>query len=372
MTGGSLVRIRAMVRKETWHILRDWQTLAIVLAMPVAMMFLYGYALTLDITDARIVIEDPLPSTQTRHLAGSLDATTLFKVAAVVRSAGDPAQTLKHFEAKALVKFPPGFGRDMRDGGSAARVQVLIDGADQNVGNILMHAIQPAIRNGALELLNITPPEPVEVHSRVLYNPQQKTSLFFVPGLMALLLTLLSALLTALAITREKEFGTMEQLLVSPVRPVEVLVGKIAPYVVISAAMAVLVLGTGWLFFDVRVQGSLLFLAGACLLYLTTTLALGLLFSTVAKTQQQALLLALPATMMPTVVLSGFIFPVSSFPVWLQAISHIIPAYYFIQVLRGIMLKGVGPLELWPQLTCLTAMGVFFLAVATKRFRTRL
>jgi len=259
-----------MVRKETRHILRDWQTLLIILVMPVAMMFLYGYALTLDVTDARVVVEQPSPSSEGRRLTRTLDANSLFRVVAVVPTAQEPALTMEHFDAKAIVKLPPNLPSDLRDGGTPATVQVLIDGSDQNVGTILMNAVRPVLRNAALELIHLTPPEPISVQPRVLYNPEQETALFFVPGLMAIILILTSALLTSLTITREKETGTMEQLLVSPVRPWEVVLGKIAPYIVIAATDGVLVVVVGRLFFGVEIAGSAWFLAGAGIVYIVT------------------------------------------------------------------------------------------------------
>ncbi|MBD3239843.1 MAG: hypothetical protein GF331_04605, partial [Chitinivibrionales bacterium] len=166
----SAARLGAMVRKEARHIVRDWQTLTIIIAMPIVMMFLYGYALNLDVRDAAVVVEEPVPSAASRHLTTSLDATTMFRVVAVVPAVPDVPGTMKRYGAKAVVKLPPDFDADLHDGGTAATVRVLIDGADQNLGTILSNAVEPAIRDAALQIVGIEPPEPIEVRPRVLYN----------------------------------------------------------------------------------------------------------------------------------------------------------------------------------------------------------
>jgi ABC-2 type transport system permease protein len=371
MTGDSLVRIRAILLKESRHILRDWQTLIIVIAMPLVMMFLYGYALTLDVKKAAVVIEAPVRTRDAEHIIQAVNANTYFRVVGVVESLGTTTTTLKKYQAKAAVRIPPAFGADLRDGGAPARLQVLIDGSDQNLGTILMNVVQPVLREASLELAGIDPPEPVVVHSTVLYNPQQQSALFFVPGLMAIILIMISTLLTSLTVTRENELGTMQQLIVSPVRPWEIVFGKIAPYIAIAVADGVLILVVGRIFFGVSVAGSYLFLAASSVVYIITSLSLGLIFSTIARTQQQAMMMSLPATLMPTVILSGFIFPLASMPVVLQAIAHIIPATYFLQIIRGIVLKGVGPVELWRPLAALVAQAAIFLSISIVRFRGR-
>lgn len=372
MSPGTFTRLSALVRKEARHILRDSQTLAIVVLMPVVMMFLYGYALTLDVSDAAVVVEAPAMSRAARHVIGSLDASTYFKVVATLPAVGNVTRTMKQHHAKALVKLPPGFGQELERGGRASRVNVLIDGADQNLGTLLSRALPSAVLSASLDYVGIDPPRPVEVSVRVLYNPEQKSALFFVPGLMAIILVLTSALLTSLTITREKEYGTMEQLLVSPVHGWEIILGKIVPYIGIAALDGVIILTVGYLFFDVAIKGSPLFLTLAGVVYIIVSLSLGLIFSTIARTQQQAMLMVLPVTLMPTMMLSGFIFPLSSMPLYLQAISHIIPATYFLQLIRGIVLKGVGPTELWQPLTGLCALGCVFLLISIRNLRVRL
>jgi ABC-2 type transport system permease protein len=365
-------RIAAIARKELWHIVRDWQTLLIALAMPVLMMFLYGYALNMDLTDVPVLVEDPQPSPESNQIVRSVDATTLFAVVGTRRVVADPLEAFRVLRVKAILRFSPTFAADLRRPGAAAGVQVLIDGSDPTTGTILRNVMEPLLTAAALKVLGLSQPTVVTVHTRVLYNPEQKSALYFVPGLMAIILLILSAMLTSLAITREKERGTMEQLLVSPLRPHEVIVGKLLPYVLLAALDGAIILLVGRLSFGVHVSGSLWLLALAALVYIFTALAIGLLISTIARTQQQAMMIVLPATLMPTVILSGFIFPIASLPLALRLVTCIVPATYFLQLLRGIILKGVGLAVLWQPLLVLALMGVVVLGVAIRKYRVQL
>jgi ABC-2 type transport system permease protein len=365
-------RIMAIAAKEFRHIMRDWLTLIVILLMPVFMMFLYGYALTLDITDLPVLIEDPLPSVESAHIAQSIDASPLVRVVGSVRVSGDPVELFKKYHVKAIFRFPPRFAADLRSGAHGAKVQALIDGSDPNVGTILRNAVEGLVLKATLDFLKIKQPTIVTVDQRVLYNQEQKSALYFVPGLMAIILLMISALLTSLAITREKELGTLEQLLVSPLRPAEIILGKIIPYTALAAIDGALILFVGYASFGVRIAGSVLFLAGASLVYVFTSLAIGLLVSTIANKQQQAMLIVLPGTMLPTIILSGFIFPLASLPFVLRCVSAVVPATYFLEIIRGVILKGVGFEVLWKPLCVLGGMGIFLVVVAVKKFRVRL
>jgi ABC-2 type transport system permease protein len=365
-------RIRAIIRKEFHHILRDWQTFIIVLAMPVVMMFLYGYALDVTIKDVPVIVVDPSPSAQSRAIVAAIDQSELFSVAGAVQVSPDPRELFRGRRIKAIFRFPSDFARDLQAFSKPAPIQVLIDGSDQNTGTIIRNAVEPFLRKAVLDIMHKTMPPSVVVRQTVLYNPGQKSALFFVPGLMAMILMMISALLTALAITREKELGTMEQLLVTPLLPREIIIGKLAPYIVLAAADGVLIMLVGEAVFGVRIRGSVLFLSCASLVYIITALAFGLLVSTVARKQIHALLIVFPATMLPTILLSGFIFPLASLPVWLQVIASVVPATYFLQIIRGIILKGVGLIELWRPLAVLSAMGIVLMAVSIKKFKVRI
>jgi len=367
-----LKRLYAIVIKEFRHIMRDWQTLMIILLMPVLMMFLYGYALTMDLIDVPVIIVDPSMSSEVRTIVGDIDATSLFSVIRTERVVQEPAELMKKYHAKLIVRFPSTFAKDLRRGGGGADIQVLIDGSDSNVGTILKNTIGPLLTRASLDLIKMEQPKAITVHPKVLYNPQQKSALYFVPGLMAIILLMVSAMLTSLAITREKEIGTLEQLLVSPLNPAEIIIGKILPYCVIAAIDSVLIMLVGRIFFDVTIAGNVYLLAATTAIYIFTSLAIGLLISTIAANQQQAMMIVLPVTMLPTVILSGFIFPVKSMPVFLQAITCFIPATYFLEIIRGIVLKGIGISILLKPVVILSAIGLFLIFVSIKRFRVKL
>lgn len=364
-------RLGAITRKEIRHILRDWQTLVIVLVMPVMMMFLYGYALNADARDLPVAVEMPSPSPEARLAAAKLDAGLLFRVEAELPAAPDPAEVFRLRGIRALFRFPPGFSADLRRPGGA-RVQVLVDGSDPNVGTLLRNAAGPLVQDAVLDALRVEPPVLLDQRTLVLYNPEQRSALYFVPGLMAIILLMISALLTSIAIAREKELGTMGQLLVSPLRPMEIMLGKILPYIAIAALDGLLILAVGRLAFGVEIEGSALLLTGASLAYIFTALSIGLLISTVARRQQHAMFIALGATLMPSVILSGFIFPVESMPLPLQLLSGIIPATYFLEIVRGIVLKGVGLAELWQPLAILTLEGAVLMVASIRKFKVKL
>jgi ABC-2 type transport system permease protein len=363
-------RLMTIARKEMRHIFRDWQTLVVVLVMPVMMMFLYGYALNADAKNIPCLVEDPSPSPETRLIAAKIDASPLFAVAGTVPVAGDPAGLFRLHQVRAIFRFPPSFARDLRRPGGA-RVQALIDGSDPNMGAIIRNAADPLLLGAALDVVGMKQPKVLDLRTLILYNPEQRSALFFVPGLMAVILLMISALLTSVAIAREKELGTMGQLLVSPLRPLEIILGKILPYLLLAAVDGFLVLAVGRLAFGVRIAGNPWFLALCSLIYIFTALSIGLLISTIAKRQQHAMFMALGATMMPTVILSGFIFPVLSMPLPLRILSHIIPATYFLEIVRGIILKGVGLAELWKPLAALAGEGFLLTAIAIRNFKVK-
>ncbi|MBD3393050.1 MAG: ABC transporter permease subunit [Chitinivibrionales bacterium] len=372
MSRFSLQRLRAVMRKEARHIARDPQTLSIVVLMPVIMMFIYGYALSTDVKDVRIAVEDPSRSTESAAIVRALDAGTLFKVTRVENVVPDPKEYFRKYRDKALVRIPPNLASAVRASGRGAMIQVLIDGSDPNLATIIRNASQAAITDPLLAMLHIEKPEPVKIHMQVLYNPRQESAFYFVPGLMVLILTMMSALLTSIALVREKELGTLSQLVISPLQPFEIVVGKILPYMLVAAIDGALVLLIGRWAFDVRISGSALLLAAVSVLYIFVSLCIGLLISALTHRQLHAMIGAVVVTLMPTVILTGFIFPVSSMPVALQAVSHVLPATYFLRVVRAIILKGVGIDMLWQPVGILVAQGLILITIAVRKFRTAL
>jgi ABC-2 type transport system permease protein len=362
-------RTAAITRKEVRHILRDPQTLFIVIMMPVVMMFIYGYALTTDIREVRVAAEVPVPSSQSRAVVYALNASQFFDVVSVERVIPDPTEYFRRSRVKAIFRFSPAFASTLLSGGDQACVQVLVDGSDPNLGTIIKNAAEGAVLKPVFSALKREMPEPLVIQQHILYNPEQRSAFFFVPGLMVIILTMISALLTSITLTREKELGTLAQLLVSPLRPAEIIIGKILPYLALAAIDGSLVLIIGRIAFGVTISGSLLFLAGISVLYIMISLSIGLLISAMAAKQLHAMIAAIVITLMPTVLLTGFVFPVASMPVFLQWLSSIIPATYFLQIVRGVILKGIGPAYLWHQIVVLSVMALLLLVLSIKRFK---
>ncbi len=364
-------RLFTISSKEVRHIFRDWQTLVVVLIMPVMMMFLYGYALNSDSREVPVAVELPFPTSESQAIVQKIDATTLFKIVGTTTAIENPAEFFRQMQVHALIRFPADFSANLhRPGGT--KVQVLIDGSDPNLGTLIRNAAEPLLLSTTLQVMHIEQPKVLDIRSLVLYNPEQKSSMFFVPGLMAIILLMISALLTSVAIAREKELGTMGQLLVSPLLPLEIIIGKIIPYIFLAAADGGLILLVGRFIFGVHVAGSLPLLYACSLIYIFTALSIGLLISTLAKKQQHAMFIALGATMMPTVLLSGFIFPVESMPINLQILSKIIPATYFLEIVRGIILKGIGLVELWKPILVLAFEGLVLMTISIRKFKVKI
>ncbi len=363
-------RLTAILRKEFIHIFRDWRSLLIVILMPIAMIVLYGYAITLDMRNIRFAVIDDARTAESREVIRAFSDNGFFVRVSGELQRDDIEQSFFRRDVGMVIVIPQDFSKDLqRDG--RARVQLIIDAGDSNVGTFI-GAYAEQVLALVTRRLNGAPVLLFDLSPRIFYNPDMKSAYFFVPGLVALILMLISALLTSIAITREKETGTMEQILVSPVRPVEIIVGKVAPYIVLGLTNAAVILISARILFDVPIRGDLWLLAVLSLVYVFVALSFGLLFSTVAKTQQVAMFMTLMATILPTMMLSGFIFPVASMPLVLRWISRFIPATYYLDIIRGIMLKGVGIRELAMQSIVLTGFGILLLAVATRRFRMRL
>lgn len=362
-------RFIPLMRKEFLHIFRDRRSLAILFMMPLLMMFVFGYAIDMDVKHIRLGICDLSRTPESRALIETVAASPYFDV--VVRYA-DPRNTAGLFEQRvirAAVIIPRNLSRALAGAGPAS-VGIITDGTDANTATLARNYLEGLLLNRSLWADETA--QPVRIRTRILYNPDMESAHFVVPGIVALLLIMIGALLTSVTIAREKETGTMEQILVSPIRPYEVVLGKAAPYLVLASGIAVFIIVFGHLWFRVPMLGSWFHLMIACLLYLVTALAIGLLISTLVATQQVAMMLSLVATLLPSVMLSGFVFPVASMPRPLQVVSQLIPATHFLVIIRGIMLKGNGPLELWPSVLAMMAVGVLFIGIAIRRFRLKL
>jgi len=358
-------RLVAVAAKEFHHILRDGQTLFIIVSLPVVMMFMFGYALKSEIEDAPIVLIDPHPSPASRILAQALEANSQFHVVEVV-AAGDPEKILVRTRARAIIRIDADYEKNITEGG--AQVSVLLDGSDPAMATTLRYAIPGFFHAHIAQALQQKVPEVVHVDTRFLYNPEQKSALFFVPGLMATILIMIGALLTSVTVTREKESGTLSNLRISNLHAGEIILGKLTPYFVIASVSGFFILLVGRLVFDVHIRGNSGFLACSTALYLLVALGIGLLISTVVQKQQHAMLMSLGLTMMPTIMLSGFVFPLASLPYPLQILSKIIPATWYLQIVRGVVLKAASWNDLWFCALVLGVMAVVLLVLASARF----
>ncbi len=367
---GARRRVAAIARKEVLHILYDFRTLFILFLMPVVQLVMFGYALNMEIQQVELAVADQSSSPASRQLVARFRGSTFFRL---IPCEGGTAQLETLFatgQARAALVIPADFARRL-EREPETPVQVLVDAADANAATLIRNYCQQVLQEYDQER-GVRPPSPFEVRPAILFNPDLRSSFFFVPGVMAMILVMISALLTSVAITREKESGTLEQLLVSPVRPWEIVVGKVVPYMALAFLDAALILGVGLLLFAVPFEGSLPLLVALTLLYVLTALSLGLLISTRAGTQQVAMMAALTATLLPTVMLSGLIFPIASMPQPLQYVSALVPARYFLLIVRGVLLKGSSLEQLLSPTLALAAMTLVLLAVAVRRFSAKL
>lgn len=355
----------AMAKKEFRHILRDGQTLFIILTLPVAMMFLFGYALKSEIENARVVVITPTSNTSTRSLVASIHANHLFQVVFQTTS-GDPHTLMIQHRAQAVIQLKPRYSYSMQN--PPISITVWLDGSDPATATTLRQAFPAFFNTHLIQHRALDYPERVQINTRFLYNTEQKSSLFFVPGLMATLLAMISALLTSVTVTREKETGTLQNLRISKLRAHHIIMGKLIPYFVIATATGILILSVGFVFFGVIPQGSLVLLAWTSFIYLFANLGIGLFISTLVQRQQHAMLLALGITMMPVIMLSGFIFPIASLPLPLQWLSNILPATWYLQIVRGIILKASDFGALTIPITILSLMAFLWVALSSIRF----
>jgi ABC-2 type transport system permease protein len=393
--------LRGFLVKEVRHILRDRQTLLILLLLPVAQVLLFGYALRTDVRTIRLAVVDPAPDEATNSLRARFDATGLFRTVRVLPAAAALPALFERGRIDQAIVFEPGFARNLVRGD--AQLLVITDATDPNTGSITQAYTATVVRGwqserSAARVLEYArarsagldaagadagngagagaPPPAVAVRFdpavRMRFNPSMESVNLFIPGLIALVLTVVSALMSAIALSREKERGTLEVLLVSPLRPWQIITGKVLPYLLLGFLNLLSVLAAARFVFGVPFRGSILLLLAASLLFIVVSLSLGVLIATVTSSQRTAMIGALMGLMLPTLLLSGMIFPLASMPLPLQWLANVVPAKWFALVARGIMLKGVGLAHLWQELLVLTTMAALLLTAAMRSFRIRL
>ncbi len=371
-------RLITLIRKEFIQILRDPRTLVLTFFFPIVMLFLLGYAATNDVRNIPLAVYDQDKSAESTRLLEAYQAADYFKIAYEVNSPDELRRLMDNGSVKAAIIIPPDYAETVSTG-EKTEIAFIIDGSDPTLAST---ALSAATLIGQAKSTNLVAKQMmlvgqgsamtlVEVRSQVWYNPELVSANFMIPGLIGMILQFLTTMLTSTAIVREREYGTIEQLIVTPIRPWELVVGKLAPYVLIGFLDTIEILIIGVLVFDITINGSILLLLLLCALFLVTTLGIGILISTVAKTQQEAMLTTL-MTIMPSVFLSGFFFPLAAMPVVLRAISYLVPLRYFLIMVRGVVLKGVGLESIYMEVLLLALYGTIIMTLAAIRFRKKL
>ena len=349
-------QFRSFVIKESRHILRDKRTMLILFGMPVMLMFIFGFAITNDVKNVRTVVVTSQMDHQTQAVIDRLDASEYFTITATVPTPKDAERLVRNQKADLAIVFSQDFAS------KHSGLQFIVDGADPNMAQQWTNYATGVIAN----------PQGSLVNTKMLYNPQMRSAYNFVPAIMGMLLMLVCAMMTSISIVREKERGTMEVLLVSPVKPLMIIIAKAVPYLVMAFVILITILLMARFVLDVPLQGSLVWIFAVSAIYILLALSLGLLVSNIATSQLMALLICAMVLLIPIVMLSGMIFPVESMPAPLQWLSAIVPPRYYIEAMRKLMIMGVGIKEVAREVTVLTIMTLFLLVVSLKKFKTRL
>jgi len=362
----------AFVVKEFYHIFRDRRTLFILLGMPIVQIIIFGFALTNEVKNSRIAILDQSKDPETASLISELQASRYFDIQENIYSYHDIERSFKSGKIKLVIVFPQHFGEDLQHF-NKAQVQMVADASDPNVANTLTNYASAVVMDYQERITNQKKlPYTINTEMRMLYNPQLKGAYNFVPGVMAMVLMLVCTLMTAITVVREKEMGTMEILLASPIRPLKIIIAKAIPYLLLSVVNIASILILSVFVLDVPVNGSLILLIFESILFTLTCLAFGLLISASTDSQQTAMFISLTGMFLPTIMLSGFMFPVENMPLPLRIISNVVPAKWYYMVVKDVMIKGLGFASIWKETLVLAGMMFFLLAMAIKKFKIRL
>ena len=360
------------VQKEFYHLLRDPRTMFILFGMPLMQILIFGFALTNEVKNTRIAILDNSKDPVTAEIIQQLEASRYFDVVRNIKGNDELESAFQEGKIKLAVVFPARFQYSLLHENQAS-IQLIADATDPNVANTLTNYATAIILDyqnnmkGQVEF-----PYAINTEMRMLYNPQLKGSYNFVPGVMAMVLMLVCAMMTSISIVREKEMGTMEIILVSPIVPIRVVIAKMVPYFLLSAVNIASILLLSVFVLDVPIQGNLVLLVSECLLFTITVLALGLLISSITDSQQIAMLISLMGLFLPTVMLSGFMFPIENMPLPLQIVSNLVPAKWFYYIVKNVMIKGLSFEYVWKETLVLVAMTTVYMLVSIKKFKTRL
>jgi ABC-2 type transport system permease protein len=365
-------QLLGFVKKEFTHIFRDPRTMVILFGIPIIQLMLFGYVITTEIKDARIAFLDHSNDNVTREIKNKLLSSGYFRLDANLVQENEIDPIFKKGDVKEVVVFERNFAQRLEREGKA-NIQVIADASDPNTAQMLYNYTNGIVQDYTKKkYAGFTIPVQIKSEVRMLYNENMVGAFMYVPGTMALILMLISAMMTSITIAREKEMGTMEILLVSPLKAYQIVLGKVAPYLLLSIIDAFVVVFLGNTVFGVPIRGSIVVLAFLVILYIMMALSLGILISTVANSQQVAMFISGFALMLPTMLLSGFIFPIKNMPEALQILSNFMPPRWFIDAIKQVMLKGNGFEYIWPNILILSAMTVLFLVLSIRKFKLRL
>jgi ABC-2 type transport system permease protein len=368
-------RTAAVSKKEFKQLLRDKRFLFVIIFLPIFLLVIFGYAVNFDVKNIQLAILDSDKSAESRAFINSISSSKYFSVSSYIEDDHQIKKILDKKEAQVVLVIPQGFSEKISENKETAKVQFLIDGVDGNAATIIKGYVEIAsvkfsrsVQNEIIAMSGLEIKLPLELESIFWFNPDLQTTRFLIPGLIAMILIITAVISVSLSLVREKELGTIEQINVSSVGSMELLIGKSLPYIILSILDAVLILTVGYFLFGVVIKGSLLLLFSMTLIYIIASTALGIFISVLANTQQVAFLMSTFATLLPSVILSGFIFPIESMPYLIQIITNITPAKFYIVILRSIIIKGVGIAAFWDQLLYLILFGTLFLSLAINIF----
>ena len=365
-------RFLGFVRKEFRHLLRDYRSLVILIGMPFAQVLILGFAISTEIRNVPVAFHYAGHDAETTRLTNKILSSDYFVATDNITDIHDIASVFRKGKVKLVILFGPDFAKQLHDG-EAVNIRLVSDASDANTANLITNYALSIIRDYQQELHHRQlKPAIISPEVKMMYNPNMESAYMFVPGIICLLLMLISAIMTSISIAREKELGTMEALLASPLRSVQIIIGKVIPYVIVSFVIGVIILMMGYTVFNMPFNSKVILLLAEFLLFITLALSLGILISTVANSQQVALMISMFALLLPVVLLSGFIYPIENMPALLQYLSLIMPPRWFIVVVKNIMLKGAGLEHVWKETLILLGMTAFFLTVSIKRFKIRL
>lgn len=371
-------RLLPIIKKEFRQIKRDKRVLAILTLVPAMMLLINGYALNFDVTHIRMGVIDQDKSLQSREFVNSFVTSGYFDYVEHLQSTEQATKLLDDGDLRVAIVIPPDFSHKIL-ANEGTSVQILVDGMDSNTATTVVGYVQVITLQYSQKIILSNLAKigrgnyiPIQYEARMWYNPELKSAKFLVPGLIGFILAITAVIATSLSIVKEKERNTIEQINVSPIHPIELIVGKMVPYALISLVAAALVLAAAYVLFGVEIKGSLIYLFGATLLFIIAALSIGLFVSTVSDSQQVAFQIASVVSMLPTIILSGFMFPIRSMPWWLQIISNVTPAKFYLVILRGIVLKGVGLEAFWEQVMYLAIYTTVLLTISTIRFKKTL